>query len=78
MASPAPAAGQRAPGGLTAAINAAYMQYCNGGLPRIGYDLSLFDPDARLDNIMDFYTQVIAAGPWSPARREIPDATLPA
>jgi len=61
---------------LTAAINAAYVQYCNDGLPRIGYDLSLFDPAARLDNIMDFYTQVIEAGQWSPARRENSDVAV--
>ncbi len=55
---------------LAAEIRAAYGQYCTDGLPRIGYDLSLFDPKARLANILDFYGQVLQAGQWSPARQE--------
>jgi glycosyltransferase involved in cell wall biosynthesis len=55
---------------LAAEIGTAYGQYCAGGLPRIGYDLSLFDPTARLDNILEFYGQILQAGQWSPARQE--------
>ncbi len=55
--------------GLTAAIGRAYKEYSNGTLRRIDYDLSMFDPSARVANIMDFYGQVIEAGQWSPARR---------
>ncbi|MDB6165847.1 MAG: hypothetical protein JWQ83_987 [Lacunisphaera sp.] len=56
---------------LTAGITAAYAQYRLGRLPRIGYDLSLFDPAARLANIMDFYGQVIESRQWSPTRRDL-------
>ena len=31
---------------------------CAGRLGRVNYDLSLFDPDARVANIMDFYGQL--------------------
>jgi glycosyltransferase involved in cell wall biosynthesis len=51
-------------------IAAAYEQFQTVGLPRIGYDLSLFDPPARLANIIDFYGQILAAGQWSPAQQE--------
>jgi glycosyltransferase involved in cell wall biosynthesis len=54
---------------LAAEIGHAYQQYSNGTLRRIDYDLSMFDPSARVANIMDFYGQVIEAGQWSPARR---------
>ena len=53
-------------------IRAAHEQYCTVGLPRIGYDLSLFDPAPRLANIMDFYGQVLLAGQRSPARQKVP------
>ena len=54
---------------IAAAITAAYGQFCtNHGLPRIGYDLSLFDPVARLANINDFYAHVIEAKQRSRAR----------
>jgi glycosyltransferase involved in cell wall biosynthesis len=56
---------------LAAEIGRAHEQCLNGALPRIGYDLSLFDPAAGLDNIMDFYGQVIATGRRLPASREI-------
>ncbi len=61
---------------LATGIATAHQQYCTSGLPRIGYDLSLFDPPARLANIMDFYGQVIEAGQWSPARQESPGVAV--
>jgi glycosyltransferase involved in cell wall biosynthesis len=63
-------------GELTAGINAAHRQYSTGGLPRIGYDLSLFEPAARVGNIMDFYAQVVEAGQWSPARQPVHDVAV--
>ncbi|HEY4245935.1 MAG TPA: glycosyltransferase [Lacunisphaera sp.] len=51
-----------APGAVEAmaeALAAAHRRFCTDELPRVGYDLSLFDPAARLANIMDFYSQVI-------------------
>ncbi len=56
---------------LTAAINEAQRQYRAGRLHRIGYDLSLFDPAARINNIMDFYGQVIEASQVSADRPPI-------
>jgi len=56
---------------LAARIAAAHRQFRTTGLPRIGYDLSLFDATARLDDIIDFYGQVITAEQWSPARPEV-------
>lgn len=47
---------------LAAAITAAAEQHASGGLPRIGYDLSLFDPSARVADVMNFYGQVIETG----------------
>ena len=46
---------------LASAITSAYARFHNDGLPRISYDLSLFDPAARLANITDFYGHVIDA-----------------
>ena len=59
-------------GHLTDGLTAAYGQYRTGGLPRLGYDLSLFDPAARVANITDFYNQVVEAGQWSPVRTPAP------
>jgi len=56
---------------LAAEIRAAHGQYHTVGLPRISYDLSLFDPAPRLANIMDFYGQVLQAGQRSPARQKV-------
>jgi glycosyltransferase involved in cell wall biosynthesis len=61
---------------LTAGLATAFRQSAGGGTPRIGYDLSLFDPTARLANIMDFYGQVIEAGLWSPARSQVADVAV--
>jgi len=47
--------------GMAGAITAACDRFATDGLPRIGYDLSLFDPAARLANITDFYSHVIDA-----------------
>jgi len=55
---------------LSAEIRRAHQTFRPGTLARIDYDLSLFDPSARLANVMEFYGQVIAAGEWSPARTE--------
>jgi glycosyltransferase involved in cell wall biosynthesis len=55
---------------LATEISRAHKRYLDGGLPRIGYDLSLFDPAARLGNIMDFYGQVIEGRQWSTVRQE--------
>lgn len=54
---------------LTSAINAVHQRYRAGRLSRISYDLSLFDPAARVANIMDFYGQVLEAGQWTHARQ---------
>jgi len=59
------------PGSITAmttALMAAYERFCTGRLPRIAYDLSLFDPPARVAEVSDFYAQVITAKRWSPVR----------
>jgi glycosyltransferase involved in cell wall biosynthesis len=44
---------------MTAAIGAAQEKFRNGRLPRVGYDLSSFDPADRLANVTDFYAHVI-------------------
>lgn len=46
---------------LAAAIATAHERFCAGRLDRVNYDLRLFDPAARIENIMDFYGQVIDA-----------------
>lgn len=56
---------------LAAAIESAHVQFSTGRLTRVAYDLSLFDPSARIANIMDFYSQVIAT---KPVRRSLPVA----
>ncbi len=43
---------------LAQAIAQAHAQFCAGRLSRVSYDLSLFDPSARVANIMDFYGQL--------------------
>jgi hypothetical protein len=53
---------------MTTALMAAYERFCTGRLPRITYDLSRFDPPARVAEVSDFYAQVIAAKRRSPAR----------
>lgn len=53
---------------LAAALAAAWARFRPDGLPRIGYDLSLFDPAARLANITDFYEHVMDAKQLSHAR----------
>ncbi len=45
--------------GMADAIASAYRRFCTDGLPKVGYDLSLFDPSARLASITDFYAHVI-------------------
>lgn len=63
---------------LAAAIESAHEQFRTGRLPRAAYDLSLFDPAARIANIMDFYGQVIDARPVPqalPAARAVAVAT---
>jgi glycosyltransferase involved in cell wall biosynthesis len=45
-------------GALAVALEQAHAQFCAGRLGRVNYDLSLFDPDARVANIMDFYGQL--------------------
>ena len=55
---------------LTAALAAACEKFAAGDLPRVAYDLSLFDPAARLANITDFYTHLIEARQWGRARPE--------
>jgi glycogen synthase len=46
---------------IAAALTAAHGRFCTDELTPVGYDLSLFDPAARLDNIADFYAHVIDA-----------------
>lgn len=53
---------------IAAAITTAYGRFNTDGLPRVGYDLSLFDPAARLTNITDFYAHVIDAKQRSRAK----------
>jgi glycosyltransferase involved in cell wall biosynthesis len=60
-------------GAMATAITAACERFRTGGLPPITYDLSLFDPAARLAEISDFYAQVIAAKQRSRAK---PDCSL--
>jgi glycosyltransferase involved in cell wall biosynthesis len=55
---------------LAAEMSAAHERYATDGLPRAGYDLTLFDPAERIDNIMDFYAQVIDAEQWSPVSQD--------
>lgn len=61
---------------LTEGLDAAHRQYSTDGLPRVGYDLSLFDPAARIGNVMDFYGQVLEAGQWRPARQPAVDMAV--
>lgn len=63
-------------GELTEGINAAHRQHSADGLPRVGYDLSLFDPAARIGNVLDFYGQVLEAGQWRPARQPVGDMAI--
>lgn len=46
---------------LAVAIATAHKRFCAGRLNRVTYDLRLFDPAARIENIMDFYRQVLDA-----------------
>jgi len=46
---------------LSAAISAAAAKAQADGLPYVGYDLSLFEPAARLENITDFYANIIGS-----------------
>jgi len=55
---------------MAAELGRACRQHSHGALRRIDYDLSMFDPSARVASIMDFYGQIIEAGQWSPARRQ--------
>jgi glycosyltransferase involved in cell wall biosynthesis len=61
---------------LADGISTAHRQHCAGGLPRVGYDLSLFDPAARIGNVLDFYDQVLEAGQWRPARPPVEDLVI--
>jgi glycosyltransferase involved in cell wall biosynthesis len=49
---------------IAAAIAEAEQKFRAGLLPRLAYDLSLFDPSARVASITDFYAQVIDARQW--------------
>lgn len=57
---------------LVAELHAVHRKYLAGDLARIGYDLSLFDPESRVVNIGEFYNQVFEAGRWTPARPDMP------
>lgn len=46
---------------LAAAIAEASRLSQADGLPRVGYDLGLFDAGARIENITDFYSNIIGA-----------------
>jgi glycosyltransferase involved in cell wall biosynthesis len=61
---------------MAGAIAASYGRFCTDGLPKIEYDLSLFDPAARLANITDFYGHVIDARQLS--RAKVADAVAAA
>jgi glycosyltransferase involved in cell wall biosynthesis len=61
---------------LTAALGFALRDRVSSRRLRINYDLSLFDPSARVGNILDFYHQVIEAGQWSPARQPVTDVAV--
>ncbi|MEO6995016.1 MAG: glycosyltransferase [Lacunisphaera sp.] len=66
-----------APGAVEAmaeALTVAHRRFCTDELPRVGYDLSLFDPAARLANIMDFYSQVIESRQRRTAKQRRPVA----
>ena len=62
--------------GMAGAIAATYNRFRTDGLPRIGYDLSLFEPAARLANIADFYGHVVDARQMS--RAKVADAVAAA
>ena len=53
---------------LAAAIAEMSAKARADGLPHIGYDLSLFEPAARLENITDFYANIIGAKQHRDAR----------
>jgi glycosyltransferase involved in cell wall biosynthesis len=53
---------------LAAAIAEASAIAQADGLPRIGYDLSLFEPATRLESITDFYANIIGAKQHRDAR----------
>ena len=58
---------------LTAALADAVTAFQQGRLRRTAYDLRAFDPETRIDNIIDFYRQLMTAQPltqpgaWVPA-----------
>lgn len=61
---------------LAVAITAAHEQFRAGRLGRVAYDLSLFDPAARVANIMDFYGQVIDARAALPVGETAPQVAV--
>ncbi len=57
---------------LALALKQAHAQFDAGQLGRVNYDLSLFDPAARVANIMDFYEQLAR-----PSYRRVPVRATP-
>lgn len=61
---------------LAAAITVAHEQFRAGRLSRVTYDLSLFNPAARIGNIMDFYGHVIEAKQKQPVAAPVREAAI--
>jgi glycosyltransferase involved in cell wall biosynthesis len=62
---------------LTAALGFAHRDHVSGRRLRIAYDLSAFDPAARIGNIGDFYHQVReATAQPSPAHPQVNDVAV--
>ncbi|MEJ1972231.1 MAG: hypothetical protein WDM96_07090 [Lacunisphaera sp.] len=62
--------------GLAAALEQAHAQFCAGRLGRVNYDLSFFDPTARVANIMDFYGQLSQPSYHRAAARTTPKVAI--
>ncbi len=61
---------------LATAIGEAATRFHAGQLTNVSYDLSRFDPAARIANVMDFYAQLIAGRTFEPSATWLP-ATVP-
>ena len=57
---------------MAQALAEADMTFRAGQLAKTTYDLRAFDPELRVDNIMDFYRQALAARQFQGARRLVP------
>ena len=53
----------------------AHAQYSAGLLKRVNYNLSQFDPAARVANIMDFYGQLLRPN-YRPIAAHVPEVAI--